>query len=144
MPTSSLRIALSLPPQLLPSSTVSENLSVPLCNQPRCFWLPENHFPSLFRNTGWQLPNSSKLMSKLRFSCCYETRGRPSSVDPDYPLRQRPLLWINMVLGAGEMAHWLRAQIQRTWVQFLVPTWQLTTVCKPCSRGPNTLIQTHI
>jgi hypothetical protein len=34
--------------------------------------------------------------------------------------------------GAGEMAQWLRAlalNLQRTWVQFPAPTWQLITVC---------------
>jgi hypothetical protein len=31
---------------------------------------------------------------------------------------------------------------QRTWVQFLLPPWQLTTVCTSSYRGPDTLTHT--
>lgn len=46
--------------------------------------------------------------------------------------------------GSAVESTWML--FQRTWVQFLAPTWQLTTVCNSSLRGSGTLTQisTHI
>lgn len=48
--------------------------------------------------------------------------------------------------GAWEMAHWIEHWLffERTQVQFLALTWQLSTVYNSCCKGSDTLIQTYL